>query len=327
MSAESVNGAFTAKNYIGVQGVFAIESGNTTEYMLKNGHGDVTNIIKNGEVTNWLDYDPYGNQIMGNTTNPYRYSGEYFDEESGLIYLRNRYYNPETQRFITEDPIKDGLNWYAYCGNNPLRYVDLNGLSYSEVAEALQTIIDNKSRMMSPGTPEYEYWTAYSNILVAKEKIENSDIYMEDWSGLKAVLSPIVNGDNNSLESLKAAKNSVTTAEDEYNRTNFTDSALFIGGVTLVVAPAIKTGIAYISAGTVKYPGNNPAKSPGKDWEWRGNGDPSSGQGSWYNPKTGESLHPDLNHPAPIGPHWDYSPGSGKGFTHRIMPDGSVVPK
>ncbi len=137
MSAESVNGAFTAKNYIGVQGVFARESGNTTDYMLKNGHGDVTNIIRNGEVTNWLDYDPYGNQTMGNTSNPFRYCGEYFDEESGLIYLRNRYYNPETQRFITEDPIQDGLNWYAYCYNNPITFVDPTGLipSLEDAAE------------------------------------------------------------------------------------------------------------------------------------------------------------------------------------------------
>ena len=46
---------------------------------------------------------------------------------SGLIYLRNRYYDPSIGRFITEDPARDGLNWYVYCRNNPIRYIDPTG--------------------------------------------------------------------------------------------------------------------------------------------------------------------------------------------------------
>ena len=38
-----------------------------------------------------------------------------------------------------------------------------------------------------------------------------------------------------------------------------------------------------------------------------GNGAPGSSKGNRYNPDTGEILHPDLNHPRPIGPHWDFS--------------------
>lgn len=47
------------------------------------------------------------------------------------------------------------------------------------------------------------------------------------------------------------------------------------------------------------YPGDDPTISPGKGWEWCGPSD----KGSWYNPKAGESLRPDLNHPEPIGSH------------------------
>lgn len=61
--------------------------------------------------------------------NPFRYNGQYTDEETGLIYLRNRYYDPEIGRFTQEDPAKDGLNWYAYCGNNPIAFVDPSGLT------------------------------------------------------------------------------------------------------------------------------------------------------------------------------------------------------
>ena len=62
--------------------------------------------------------------------NPFRYAGEYQDLSSGLIYLRNRYYDPSIGRFISEDPARDGLNWYAYCGNNPVNAVDPWGLEY-----------------------------------------------------------------------------------------------------------------------------------------------------------------------------------------------------
>ena len=74
------------------------------------------------------------------------------------------------------------------------------------------------------------------------------------------------------------------------------------------------------------YPGNDPTKAPGENFEWRGKGDPSTGKGAWVNSKTGETLHPDLNHGDPYGPHWDYNyPGGGNGF--RIYPDGSMTPK
>ena len=63
-----------------------------------------------------------------------RYCGEYTDTESGLIYLRNRYYDPSIGRFITEDPIRDGSNWYIYCDNNPVMYVDPLGLYNREAA-------------------------------------------------------------------------------------------------------------------------------------------------------------------------------------------------
>jgi hypothetical protein len=44
-----------------------------------------------------------------------------------LSYLRGRYYDSSTRRFTTSDPAEDGLNWFSYCGNNPLEYVDPSG--------------------------------------------------------------------------------------------------------------------------------------------------------------------------------------------------------
>ncbi len=45
-----------------------------------------------------------------------------------LYYFNARWYDPNTGRFTTEDPIRDGINWYSYCSNNPLRFVDPTGL-------------------------------------------------------------------------------------------------------------------------------------------------------------------------------------------------------
>jgi RHS repeat-associated protein len=65
--------------------------------------------------------------------------------------------------------------------------------------------------------------------------------------------------------------------------------------------------------------------SPGKGWEWRGRGAPGTSKGAWYNPATTESLHPDLAHGDPIGPHYDYR--APNGTFYRIYPGGRVEPK
>gem|GEM_PF-5773738 len=72
------------------------------------------------------------------TPNAYRYTGQQSDADSGLLYLRARYYEPSTGRFITQDKksgdpkIPSTLNLYVYCKNNPIRYSDPSG--YKEEA-------------------------------------------------------------------------------------------------------------------------------------------------------------------------------------------------
>ncbi len=77
---------------------------------------------------------------------------------------------------------------------------------------------------------------------------------------------------------------------------------------------------------SVPYPGGDPRVPPGPGFEWRGRPGsvPGDGRGSWYNPKTKESLYPDLNHKPPMPPHWDYKTPQGR---WRWFPDGSFTPK
>jgi len=66
-------------------------------YYVYNGHGDVIQLFnESGNVVNSYQYDEWGNMLSYNEqiVNPIRYAGEYYDEESGLYYLRARYYDP-----------------------------------------------------------------------------------------------------------------------------------------------------------------------------------------------------------------------------------------
>jgi len=115
-------------------------------YYLYNAHGDVVQLADgSGAVTKDYNYDAFGVQLdsdgqmqytdVGDAlfedtdTNPWRYCDEYFDTETNTIYLRARYYNPALGRFSSEDPIRDGLNWYTYCESNPIIFIDPWGLA------------------------------------------------------------------------------------------------------------------------------------------------------------------------------------------------------
>ena len=134
---------------------------NGTQLYLYNVRGDVIQLLGfDGDVDKTYDYDAYGNEYARDLgdSNPFRYCGEYYDTETGFIYLRARYYDPATGRFVAMDThwnpsnaiygdnpvktssaedckslypninaIKQSSNTYIYCTNNPIAYKDTNG--------------------------------------------------------------------------------------------------------------------------------------------------------------------------------------------------------
>ncbi|MBH3361505.1 RHS domain-containing protein [Pseudomonas sp. URMO17WK12:I11] len=86
-----------------------------------------------GRICWSVRYQAYGNVArldIEEVDNPLRFQGQYFDAETGLHYNRHRYYNPNTGRYLTADPIKlaGGLNSYRYA-TNPRGWIDPLGLS------------------------------------------------------------------------------------------------------------------------------------------------------------------------------------------------------
>jgi RHS repeat-associated protein len=104
-----------------------------------NAHGDVVKRVSGqGDATPLYDYDAFGSERkpIKNDPNPFRYCGEYWDAAIGEIYLRARTYDPVNGRFSSEDPARNGLNWYGYCGGNPISFADSSGAS-AELVEIL----------------------------------------------------------------------------------------------------------------------------------------------------------------------------------------------
>ncbi|MGN0641945.1 MAG: RHS repeat-associated core domain-containing protein, partial [Huintestinicola sp.] len=92
---------------------------------------------ESGIVTDTYSYDAFGNLLKSkvNTENCYRYCGEQFDETTGLYYLRARYMDTSTGRFISQDSyagsISDpvSLHKYLYANSNPVTFSDSSGFS------------------------------------------------------------------------------------------------------------------------------------------------------------------------------------------------------
>ena len=122
-------------------GVIGFRYNNEIYYYNKNILGDILEIYDSKyNLVGKYEYDAWGNHIIITNINnianlnPFRYRSYYYDIETNLYYLQSRYYDPQTHRFINMDSIEyldpeniNGLNLYAYCGNNPVVRVDYNG--------------------------------------------------------------------------------------------------------------------------------------------------------------------------------------------------------
>ncbi len=161
----------------------------------------------------------------GNVSNPFRYCGEYYDTETGTDYLRMRYYDPSIGRFLSEDPICDGLNWYSYCASNPINYIDSLGLS---------AWLIHGTNLNNDPAPE-ETWTQdFIDYLESDVLNDEEEIYTPKWSG------------GNDKESRREAAEEIAEAIIKHNQSNPDDPIRLIGhshggNVAIMVANILAT--------------------------------------------------------------------------------------
>ncbi len=136
---ELTGGSVTRQYTYGLQRISqnqVIDSAWTPSFYEYDGGGNVRQLTSAaGAVTDSYEYDAFGNKInsTGTTPNVYLYRGEQYDPDLGLYYLRARYYNPITGRFLSRDP-EDGstlapktLHKYIYAGGDPVDLGDPTG--------------------------------------------------------------------------------------------------------------------------------------------------------------------------------------------------------
>ena len=121
-------------NYITGPGGLPIEqvSGASVYYFQQDQLGS-TRLLSDstGTAADTWTYDPYGNvsSSTGTEANPFTFSGQYFDSESGLAYLRARLYDPASGQFISRDPVTSASGQpYEYVADSPLNGSDPSGL-------------------------------------------------------------------------------------------------------------------------------------------------------------------------------------------------------
>jgi RHS repeat-associated protein len=101
----------------------------TTSYYQSDGLNSVTSLSNAaGALPQTYTFDSFGNQTAstGSLTNPFRYTGREFDAETSLYYMRARYFDPASGRFLNEDPIgfAGGSDLYSYVDGDPTSLVE-----------------------------------------------------------------------------------------------------------------------------------------------------------------------------------------------------------
>jgi RHS repeat-associated protein len=118
-----------------VKTIFSVNNGTASYYYTHDANKNVSDLIDSaGAIKGHYEYSPFGKVVTQSgsyaSKNPFRFSNEYADDETGLVYYNFRFYSPELGRWLKKDPIgeRGGINLYGMVGNSPTIKIDKLGL-------------------------------------------------------------------------------------------------------------------------------------------------------------------------------------------------------
>lgn len=117
---------------VGLDVPLCMTAGSAVYYYLTDGNKNVTGLFDGtGTRAATYMYDPFGQTLSANGTaaesNPFRFSSEFFDTETGLVYYNYRYYDPKLGRWTKRDSFRDNGNTYGMAHNNCINQIDIWG--------------------------------------------------------------------------------------------------------------------------------------------------------------------------------------------------------
>jgi RHS repeat-associated protein len=138
----------------GIGGLLLIVDGANTHQVFYDGTGNVAGLVNaaTGVFSASYEYDPFGTILksVGDYArqNPIKFSTKYTDEETDLVYYGFRYYQPDTGKWVGQDPIAEqgGVNLSAFNSNDPVNKVDALGLYEIDVHYYLTLFLASKHR-------------------------------------------------------------------------------------------------------------------------------------------------------------------------------------
>ena len=170
---------------------------------LHNLQGDIVGILDNaGNLVVEYKYDAWGKPLSTTGSlagtlgirNPFRYRGYVYDEETGVYYLRSRYYNPAVGRFTNADGLVGrrgdilSHNIYCYCDNKPILCVDLTGAGktyvfYYYFPESTGSL--KEEAMNSP------YFDAADEDAVSMIPIKTAEDFINAWNAMEGEIDEV----------------------------------------------------------------------------------------------------------------------------------------
>ena len=112
-----------------------------------------------------------------------------------LYYVNARYYDATIGRFINVDPIQDGTNWYVYCNNNPLSFVDPTGLNDKKTDQSEVLLTDKDINWEKPVFICGHRKTGTTMLINLFDNHPDLLVYPDD-SGFWYVYYPLFDGEN-----------------------------------------------------------------------------------------------------------------------------------